>query len=126
MKKLVAAVCILILMPVIIGITHMFLNSESSAMVKEISASEDSMRSGDLTLSRKQLDAFMDDWDNHKEIYATFIRHAEIDLANQSASKLKAYTGADDKSDFYGECETLKMQIKHIADTERLTFYNIF
>jgi hypothetical protein len=103
----------------------MFLYKGSDEMAKEISAAEDSARSGNYELAQQQIDTFIKDWDAHKKVYATFIRHAEIDLANQSASKLKAYLDDDNKSNFFGECEALKMQINHIADTERFTFYNI-
>jgi hypothetical protein len=124
-KKIVMAIAILIIMPALIGISHIYLNKASTEMAQKLSVAEDSARKGDISLSLKQLNEFSKDWDFNKKIFATFIRHAELDLANQSSAKLIPYLQDDNKSNFYGECETLKMQINHIADTERFSVDNI-
>lgn len=126
MKRLKLAVGILIVLPIIIALSHIYLNSTTDKMADVISAAEKSARSGDISSSARQLDEFSTEWDHNKRIFATFIRHAELDFANQSAAKLKSYLDNDDKSNFYGECETLKMQIHHIAETERFSIDNIF
>ena len=95
-------------------------------MADTISIAETSARSGNISSSKKQLDEFSAEWEYNKQIFATFIRHAELDIANQSAAKLKSYLDNDDKSNFYGECETLKMQIHHIAETEQFSIDNVF
>ena len=94
-------------------------------MADKLSDAEDSARKGDTLLSAKQLDEFSVEWNKNKRVFATFIRHAELDIANQSAAKLKPYLQNEDKSNFYGECETLKMQMHHISETERFSIDNI-
>ena len=125
MKKVKVAIAILIIMPILIGISHIYLNHASDQMADKISDAEDSARNGDISLSEKQLDEFSVEWNNNKRIFATFIRHAELDIANQSAAKLKPYLRNADKSNFYGECETLKMQMHHISETEKFSIDNI-
>lgn len=126
MKKLVGSIAILIAIPIVIIAAHIYLGRVSVQMADEIYEAEQSARAGDVVQSGKYLKEFSGDWNVHKRVFATFIRHAEIDLANQSAAKLVAYLGDKDKSNFYGECDTLRMQILHIADTERFTLDNIF
>lgn len=125
MKKLKVAIVILIILPVSIGVSHIYLNSSSEKMVGMLSNVETSAREGDISSANMRLNKFMVVWEKNKPVYATFIRHAEIDLANQSAAKLKEYLADDEKSNFFAECETLKMQITHIADTERFSLDNI-
>lgn len=124
MKKLKIAVVILILLPTAIITSHFYLNASSEQMVTMLTGVEKSARSN-TAASQKQLDAFMAVWNRNKVIYSTFIRHAEIDFANQSASKLKAYLNGEEKSNFFAECDTLKMQIRHITETEQFSLGNI-
>jgi hypothetical protein len=124
-KKLKIAVAALVILPILIGISHVYLNHESDKMADMINSAEDSAKAGDVALSNRQLDEFAAEWDKNKRIFATFIRHAEIDIANQSAAKIKPYLDNDDKCNFYGECEALKMQIRHIAETETFCIENI-
>lgn len=125
MKKLKVAIVILIILPISIGIRYVYLNLSSEKMVGMLSDVEKSARAGKTSSSVRQLGEFMLVWDKNKPVYATFIRHAEIDLANQSAAKLKAYLASDEKSNFFAECDTLKMQIAHIAETEKFSIENI-
>lgn len=115
----------MVILPVSIVISHVYLNSTSERMVGMLSDVEKSARAGKASSSNRKLEDFMTVWDKTKPIYATFIRHAEIDFANQSAAKLKSYLASNEKSNFFAECETLKMQISHIADTERFSIDNI-
>jgi hypothetical protein len=123
-KKLKIAVAILIILPVSIIVSHLYLNASSERMVTLLTEIEKSART-DTASSDRQLDAFMTEWNRNKTIYATFIRHAELDFANQSAAKLKAYLNGNEKSNFFAECDTLKMQIRHIAETEQFSLDNI-
>lgn len=125
MKKWKIAVAILIIMPILIGISHIYLNRVTDEMVDKINEAEVSAKAGNIALSGKQLAEFSVDWNKNKRIFATFIRHAELDIANQSAAKLMPYLDNDDRCNFYGECETLKMQIHHIAETEQFSVDNI-
>lgn len=126
MKKLKIAVAALIIMPALIVSEQMYLNNASQELVDKINAVESSAKAGDIAETTRRLDDFLSVWYKKKRIFATFIRHAEIDIANQSASKLKPYLANEDKSNFFGECETIKMQIKHIAETEKFSAVNIF
>lgn len=106
--------------------SHLFLNSTTQRMSDIINSAEKSAVSGNIDAASNQIDAFESEWAFNKHVYAAFIRHAEIDLANQSAAKLRTYLKDENKTDFIAECETLRMQIKHIAESERFSLDNIF
>jgi hypothetical protein len=124
LKKLKIAVIILIVLPVSIIVSHLYLNASSERMVTLLSGVEKNAYVNTAAADR-ELAAFMTEWNRNRAIYATFIRHAELDIANQSAAKIKAYLDGDEKSNFFAECDTLKMQIRHIAETERFSLDNI-
>lgn len=126
MRKLKVAIAALIIMPLMIVSAQIYLDRASKELVDIINAAENSAKAGNIEESNAKIDDFLSEWYKNKRIFATFIRHAELDIANQSAAKLKPYLENEDKSNFYGECETIKMQIKHIAETEKFSAVNIF
>ncbi len=126
MKKLKVAIATLIIILLLIGATHIYLRNVTQSMVNQLSVAEQSERAGNTQLAKKDLEAFSKEWDVNKHLLATFIRHSELDLANQSIAKLTPLTDTDDVSGFYAECDTLKMQINHLVDVERFSFDNIF
>lgn len=125
MKKIKVAIATLIIIPLIIAVCHIYLNRVSVNMVSILNDVEKYERASDANMAKQKLDYFQTKWGFHKQVIATFVRHAEIDFANQSAAKLKPLIDCEDKSQFYAECETLKMQINHIEDTEKFTIDNI-
>lgn len=125
MKSLKTSISILAVLILMISAAHIYLNYSSNKMDDIISSAEKYALSGNTEMAAKRLDEFSSEWNHSKHIFATFIRHAEIDLANQSAAKLSSYLEEEDKSDFIAECETLRMQIKHIEETEQFSLDNI-
>jgi hypothetical protein len=95
-------------------------------MVAELNQAEQSEQASNPQQAKNELDEFSVEWDKHKQVLATFIRHSELDLANQSVAKLKPLVDTDDASGFYAECETLKMQIRHLVEVEQFSPDNIF
>lgn len=125
MKKLKAAIAVLIIVPLLIIADNIYLNRLSVKMTSIIDQAEQYERDSDTVKAKQTLQVFSEKWENHKHLLATFIRHSELDIANQSESKLKSLADSDDKSEFYAECDTLKMQINHIAETEKFCLDNI-
>ncbi|MFO7160311.1 MAG: DUF4363 family protein [[Clostridium] cellulosi] len=125
-KNLKTAIIILAAILLLICSSHIYLNSSAQRIADIINSAEKSAIEGNIDAAFKQIDAFESEWAFNKHVYATFIRHAEIDLANQSAAKLRAYLKDEDRTDFIAECETLRMQIKHIAESDRFSLDNIF
>jgi thiamine biosynthesis lipoprotein ApbE len=94
-------------------------------MISILDKAEQSERSSDVDSAKSELQDFMNIWNSHRHMLATFIRHSEIDIANQSAAKLPELAVSDDRSQFYAECEVLKMQLNHIEDSEKFSIDNI-
>lgn len=126
MKNLKIAISILVILIAVISISHIYLYGSSERMADQISSAEKNVISGKTDNALKNIENFEGEWERNKHVFATFIRHAEIDLANQSAAKLSTFLKEDDKTDFLAECETLRMQINHIAETEQFNLDNIF
>jgi hypothetical protein len=126
MKKLKVAIAILIIIPLLIEASHIYLRHVTDSMVAQLNMAEQSQRLSNIQQTKLDLDEFSKAWNKNKMVLATFIRHSELDIANQSVAKLKPLTDTDDASGFYAECETLKMQIKHLVEVERFSPDNIF
>lgn len=125
MKKLISAAVIVAVIITGIIFAQRYMLTESEKMVAVLRQAEYYAKSGDDEEATKYLDTFSKQWDVNKKVWCTFIMHEEIDIANQSAAKLKPYLADDNKSNFFAECEALKFQINHIAQTEQYTVDNI-
>lgn len=125
MKKLLSAVIIIAVIITGVIFAQRYMLTESEKMVAVLRQAEYYAKSGDDAQADEYLDTFAKQWDINKKIWCTFIMHEEIDIANQSAAKLKPYLADENKSNFFAECEALKFQINHIAQNERYTLDNI-
>lgn len=125
MKKVKAAVAVLIVISLLIVADNIYLRRMSYKMTAIIDSAEEYERDSQPQKAENTLKTFSVKWEKNKHLLATFIRHSELDIANQSEAKLNSLAESDDKSQFYAECDALKMQINHIADTEKLCLDNI-
>jgi hypothetical protein len=125
MKKLKFAIATLIIIPLVIAASHIYLRNVTEDMVTKINQAEQSERDSKTYQTKTELDGFSNEWSKNELVLATFIRHSELDIANQSIAKLKSLADTDDVSGFYAECETLKMQIRHLVEVERFSPDNI-
>lgn len=121
----IAAVCILAGIVLVIICCHFYLNRVTDGLAQTLTSAENAERAGNDAQTQRELEAFNRQWMSHREFIATMIRHSEIDLVNQSAAKLKAYAKGEDKAQFFAECDTLQLQIKHLYDVERFSWGNI-
>jgi hypothetical protein len=125
-KKFITPIILITLIITGIILSKSYMQKETQEMVELIKASETSVYAGDFERAEKSVNEFSEKWDTNRKVLCTFVRHSEVDIANESAAKIKPYLNAEDKSDFFAECEILKFQIKHISETESYTLYNIF
>lgn len=126
MKKTMTAIIIIIAVILLVIASNLYLIHVTNELAVTLTQSEKYARSGNITKAKANVRSFLASWDIDKHILGTFIRHAEIDIANQSASKLLSYLDyKDGRSNFMAECDTLIMQLHHIADTEKFTVDNV-
>lgn len=126
MKKLISAAIIVAVIITGVIFAQKYMLDESEKMVEVLRQAEYYVYNGDEEEATKYIDTFSKQWDVNKKVWCTFIMHEEIDIANQSAAKLKPYLKDPNKSNFFAECEALKFQIGHIAENEQYTLDNIF
>jgi len=125
MKKIKPTIIILIIIPIIIFSSHSYLKNVTSAMSETLNSAQMLAQSGDINGAVKMVDKFNNQWDKYKGVIATFIKHNELDIVNLSAAKLKPLIKNDSKGDFLAECESLKVQLHHIWETEKFSVDNI-
>jgi uncharacterized protein YpmB len=125
MKKIKPTIIILIIIPIIIFSSHSYLKNVTSAMSETLNSAQMLAQSGDINGAVKMVDKFNNQWDKYKGVIATFIKHNELDIVNLSAAKLKPLIKNDNKGDFLAECESLKVQLHHIWETEKFSVDNI-
>lgn len=126
MKRVWIAVVILLLIPTIVFVTHRYLHSATGTMSEIIGTAQSKAEEGNKKEAAKQIAAFEKSWDNNQRIMGCFIRHSELDTVNQSTAKLMPLLQDDNLTSFSAECETLKMQLHHIVETENFSFDNLF
>jgi len=65
-------------------------------------------------------------WDRHKKWWAMIIDHHEIDNIDTSFSRTNEYLNHRNPALAGGELSVLKQFIKHIPETEKISWENIF
>lgn len=125
LKKIVTPIVIIAVIITGIIVSKNYMQRETAEMVELLKSAETFAYSGDYNKAEKDINDFSEKWDKNRKVLCTFVRHSEVDIANESAAKVKPYLNAQDKSDFFAECEILKFQIKHITETEKYTLYNV-
>jgi hypothetical protein len=65
-------------------------------------------------------------WNRHKKWWAMVIDHHEIDNIDTSFSRINEYLNHQNQALSAGELSVLKQFIKHIPETEKVCWKNIF
>lgn len=126
MKKLYLALILLIIIPVLILATHLYLKSVTGEMCSQLTAAQRYAREGDKKEAAKEVAAFTKSWQKNGRVMATFIRHSELDPVNISSARLKPLLDEDEDGDFLAESAGMVTQLHHIWESDRFTLDNVF
>lgn len=126
MKRVIIAVCILLILPLMIFTTHFYLKKTTSDMSSILNNAQICISKHDTKKAEKLTGEFNDEWDHHSKIMATFIRHSEMDEVNLSTAKLTSYLKYDEPGEFSATCDEIKKQLDHLWESEKFTIDNIF
>lgn len=126
MKKLYLALTLLIIIPVLILASHLYLKSTTDEMCSQLIAAQRYVRQGDKKEAAKEVAAFTKSWQKNGRVMATFIRHSELDPVNISSARLKPLLDEDEEGDFLAECAGMAIQLHHIWESDRFDLDNIF
>lgn len=129
MKRVFIAVGILLLLPVFIILSQLYVKNSTEDMAAIVTEAQSAVKRGDLTAARGEINKFDSEWKKRSAVLETFIRHSEIDTLNADAARLLPFLdhGEDGPdADFYASCEAITMQLEHIRKTESLSLSNIF
>lgn len=125
MKRVKLAVAILLSIPVLIALTHLYLSRVTAQMNSYLRESYTLAEKGDNEQAKEKLEIFQTIWKKNDRIIATFIRHSELDTANLAAAKLLPLLENNEKGEFIAESQALELQFRHIWESEKFTFDNV-
>lgn len=125
MKRLKMAIALLILIPALIFMCHIYLKNVTDSMGEVLYYAEQDLQQGKNKEAANQLAAFNNKWEHNKGILATFIKHSELDTVNLAVAKLKPYLNDGDKGEFCAESEALRVQLHHIWESEKFSIDNV-
>jgi hypothetical protein len=126
LKKLYIAIAILIILPSLIVVGQFYLKGTTVKMTEIINKAENNAKHNDNNKAKQDLKTFAKEWEINNKIIATFVRHSELDIVNESNARLLPYLENNDLTNFSAECEVIKSQLHHIMHTEEFSFDNIF
>ncbi len=64
-------------------------------------------------------------WEEEEHILVHFIRHSYIDTVTTSMARLPALAAYGDYSEVLAELYNVRRQMKHVCDSEQVTFENL-
>jgi len=95
-------------------------------MGHEIKNLESDISGGDWDGAANTVKLMQQDWDQHKQWWAVFIDHQEIDNIDTALARATIYIKAREKALAGGELAVLKLMLEHIPEKERINLKNIF
>lgn len=125
MKKIYIAVAIFLFIPLLIAASRIYLGKTISGLSAMLGTAQSLEKQGQTQKAEQEVRRFTQNWEKHKKVLETFVKHAELDPVTQELAKLEPYLSADEKAEFAAEADTISAQLEHIRDTEKFSYQNI-
>ena len=105
--------------------TYRYIQTTTLALGTQLETVEQSISTQKWEAAQKELNTALQRWDKNKTWWTILLDHQEIDNIDMSMNRLEKYIETQDISLSLGEVSTLKLQVDHISDTEKLNLQNI-
>ncbi|MDR3586436.1 MAG: DUF4363 family protein [Desulfosporosinus sp.] len=105
--------------------TYRYLQTTTQALGTQLETVEQSISTQKWEVAQKELNTALQRWDKNKTWWTVLLDHQEIDNIDFSMTRLEKYIETQDMPLSLGEVSTLKLQVNHISDTEKLNLQNI-
>lgn len=126
MSKLKIVAILLLLMIGVLIASQVYLCNSTRTLTESVDRVQTSyQKTGNSPETKKKMRQFFTLWQKNSRIFPTIIKHSEIDIVNASVAKLPAYLQDNQPTDFYAECDMLKMQLSHLWYIEKVNWENI-
>lgn len=125
MKKVWLAVALLILIPALLVVIHLYLGHTTAEMIEQLQKADTLAAQGKDADAEREVKEFLSLWKRKRNILATFTRHSELDPANLGASRLLPLLRNGETGDFSAECQSLVTQLDHILESDNFSIDNI-
>ncbi len=110
-----------------LGIYTVKVYSDTSAqMVERVRQAERAVARGNWDGAEEAIGDTRLDWDKHKNWWAVFIDHQEIDNINTTLARAEKYIECRERTLAAGELAVLKLLLLNIPEKERLQLKNVF
>lgn len=104
---------------------HAFDNT-AAQMAGGIDRLEADIFNSDWTGAGDKVEDIKREWDEHKQWWAMFIDHREIDNIDTALVRTLKFIESREKASAAAELAVLRLMIKHIPEEERINLKNIF
>lgn len=105
--------------------TYQYLQTTTQALSTQLESVEKSISTRQWEAAQTEWGAVQRGWDKNKTWWTILLDHQEIDNIDIGLSRLGKYLTTHDIPLSLGELSALKLQVKHISDTEQLNWQNI-
>jgi len=110
-----------------LGIYTVKVYSDTSVqMVEKIKQAERAVARSNWDGAKEAIGETKLDWDKHKNWWAVFIDHQEIDNIDTALARAEKYIECQERTLATGELAVLKLLLMHIPEKERLKLKNVF
>lgn len=125
MKRLRVAIALLVVI-LATGIWGHFLIENACKEMAEIVKYDCAITVQERKTSEKRAEQLQEEWSKKEKIFAVILPHSELDEIEISLKKLTDFHSQNMTEEYIKALNECSNRFEHIAESERLTFQNIF
>lgn len=126
MKNLLATIALFVIIVGISTVSVKYLNNMCASLLTLNSKIETSIKNESWEAAKKNINTFYDEWDRHSSLVSIYIHHMELDDISIELEKLSQSIDYEEKKDAMEASHTLKFQLNHIRELEKINLQNVF
>ena len=126
MKVYIAVVSMILFLLVLSVYTLHAFSDTAAQMAGEIDRLESDVMNSNWTGAANTVEEIKQNWDKHKQWWAIFIDHQEIDNIDTALARTEKFIETQERALGVGELAVLRLMLEHIPEKERVNLKNIF
>ncbi len=126
MKRLIAAGVLLVLLIAILLGGRLMTEHYTDEFGERITTCESEYKEGNKKSAAKLAADIKADWEKAHRRLSSFINRETVDEIVLCATRLESYAKTEEDKMFLCECETFKMLLHHMLESEQFTILSIF
>lgn len=126
MKRFVISIIVLVLMAVGILYSLHYVGKTKDELASIVTSAMEAARLEDYALTKKQIEALEQRWNDTQAVFTLFVRHDHIDLVTDALAEMQIYTENRDFDEVKVALNTLSYRLEAVWENELPTFTNVF